>query len=64
MEQEVKNLTAAAPVTAEVKVQPLAQSSGLKEPALPQAIVPAGNFHMPCVRPLKKRKKKTKKKKL
>ena len=56
--QWVKNLTAAAQVTAEVRVRPLAQCNGLKELAWQQLRLRFNpwprNVHMPQVQPLKK----------
>ena len=50
MVQWVKNVTAAAPVT--VEVRSLAWCSGLKDTALPQLQLGfnpwSGDFHMPC----------------
>ena len=63
MAQWVKNLTTATQVTAELRVQSLAWHSGLKDLVLQQlwlrfiSLWP-GNFHMPWVQPLKKKKKK------
>ena len=61
MAQWVKNLIAEAQVTAEARVQSLAQRSGLKDQVLPQLQLRfspwPGNFHMPQVQPLKKKKK-------
>ena len=57
--QWVKNLTAAAQVTAEVQVDPPAWHSGLKDPALWQLWLGfnprLGSFHMLWVWPLKNR---------
>ena len=68
--QWVKNLTAAAGVTAEARVQSPAQHNGWKDLALPWLQHRSqpwlgfnpwpGNFHMPWVQPLKKRRKQNK----
>ena len=62
MAQYVKNLTAVAWVAAEVWVSPPTPRSGFKDLALPQLQLGfnpwPGNFIMPLVRPLKKKKKK------
>ena len=62
--QWVKNLTAVAQITVEGQVQSLAQHSGLKDPVLLQLWLGfspwPGNFHMPWVQPLKKKKVETK----
>lgn len=60
--QQVKNLTVAAQVTAEVRVRPPAWCSGLKYLVLPQLRLRfnpwPGNLHMQRVQPFKKKKKK------
>ena len=64
--QQIKDLTAAAQVSAEAQIQSLPQSSELKDPGLLQlqdrlqlwlTFNPwPRNFHMPQVQPLKKKK--------
>ena len=53
--QQVKNLTEGAPVAVEVRVQSLAQHSGLKDASLPQLQLGfspwPGNFHMLWLQP-------------
>jgi len=70
--QWVKNLTEAAQVTEEVWIQSSAWCSGLKDLALMQLLHRSQpqlgfnswheNFHIPWVRPLKKKKRKEEKK--
>ena len=70
--QWVKNTTAVAQVTVWSQVQSLTQRNRLKDPTLLQLwqrsqlqlrFSPlSGNFHMPCMWPLKKKKKNKKKK--
>ena len=62
MAQGIKNLTAAALVTAEVQVQSSAQHSGLKGLALPQLWL-RFNSWLGCGLPIKKKKKKERKEK-
>ena len=66
MAQWVKNLTAVAQVPVEVRVQSTAQCSGLNDLAqlhLQLGFNPwPGNFHMPQVWPLKKKKENKKRK--
>lgn len=64
MAQWVKNVTAAAWVTAEARVLSLAQHSGSKDPVLRQlwlGFSPSSrNFHTSRVQPFKKKEKKEK----